>query len=64
VINAGYYNYRCTVKGQEVYWGNYYNYYWSRIAVPHNNTAIVGYVNDIFISGGGNNQPAGFYTPC
>jgi hypothetical protein len=60
-INHGWYPYSCTMRGQRVTYGSYTNIYWTRIWVDTDGNGYYetpGFVSDVFVAGGGNDQPA------
>jgi hypothetical protein len=60
-VDRGWYPYICTMAGDRVTYGQYTNFYWTRIAVDTDGNGYYetpGWVSDVFVSGGGNDQPA------
>jgi hypothetical protein len=60
-VDRGWYPYVCTAAGDRVTYGAYTNFYWTRIAVDTDGDGYYetpGWVSDVFVSGGGNDEPA------
>jgi hypothetical protein len=60
-VDRGWYPYICTGEGDRVTYGGYTNFYWTRIFVDTDGDGYYetpGWVSDVFVSGGGNDQPA------
>ncbi|KAA6212259.1 hypothetical protein CP973_22740 [Streptomyces albofaciens JCM 4342] len=46
---------RCQTPGDQVTYGRYTNYWWALITIP--GSGEMGYISDVFIRGGNNNEP-------
>jgi hypothetical protein len=60
-VDSGRYPYVCTGEGDRVTYGQYTNFYWTRISVDTDGDGYhetPGWVSDVFVSGGGNDEPA------